>query len=215
MEFICIYGKCETSFALQSIPISIILWIKRRRILHEHELLFCTSRRRCKKSDTDKIVLPEPAEFLCSCRRIPSYEAAQYLRKMIQKFETNGQLAILPGRGRKQIPSSSVEDMATAVFEASSQSSHGQNAVPCPVPAAIMTTEPVEWTWDSVTGQRYRDMMRDFVILQLQQLQQRGCLQGIIFMQDGAPPHIDHLVKQLLRQHFTDARVIRRHFPTA
>ncbi|GBM40265.1 hypothetical protein AVEN_238044-1 [Araneus ventricosus] len=130
MEFICIYGKCETSFALQSIPISIILWIKRRRILHEHELLFCTSRRRCKKSDTDKIVLPEPAEFLCSCRRIPSYEAAQYLRKMIQKFETNGQLAILPGRGRKQIPSSSVEDMATAVFEASSQSSHGSVSVP-------------------------------------------------------------------------------------
>ncbi|GBL82308.1 hypothetical protein AVEN_252474-1 [Araneus ventricosus] len=55
-------------------------------------------------------------------------------------------------------------------------------------------------------------MLRDFVI---PQLQQRGCFQDIIFMQDGAPPHIDRRVKQLLRQHFTDARVISRHFPTA
>ncbi|GBL73710.1 hypothetical protein AVEN_230699-1 [Araneus ventricosus] len=52
------------------------------------------------------------------------------LRKMIQKFETTGQLAILPGRGRKQIPSSSVEDVATAVVEASSQSPHGSVSVP-------------------------------------------------------------------------------------
>ncbi|GBO01185.1 hypothetical protein AVEN_234091-1 [Araneus ventricosus] len=34
-------------------------------------------------------------------------------------------------------------------------------------------------------------------------------------MQDGAPPHIDHHVKQLLRHHFTDARVISPHFRTA
>ncbi|GBM21932.1 hypothetical protein AVEN_187935-1 [Araneus ventricosus] len=32
-----------------------------------------------------------------------------------------------------------------------------------------------------VTGQRYRDMLRDFVI---PQFEQRGCFQGIIFMQD-------------------------------
>ncbi|GBM35926.1 hypothetical protein AVEN_244990-1 [Araneus ventricosus] len=47
------------------------------------------------------------------------------------------------------------------------------------------------------------------------QLQQRGCLQDIFFTQDGATPHIDRRVKLLLRQHFTDARVISRHFPTA
>ncbi|GBN70932.1 hypothetical protein AVEN_197089-1 [Araneus ventricosus] len=47
------------------------------------------------------------------------------LRKMIQKFETTGQFGILPGRGRKQIPSPSIENVATAVVEASSQSSHG------------------------------------------------------------------------------------------
>ncbi|GBN56348.1 hypothetical protein AVEN_11437-1 [Araneus ventricosus] len=64
----------------------------------------------------------------------------------------------------------------------------------------------------SVTGQRYRDMLRDFAI---SRFQQRGCLQDIIFMPDGAPPHIDRRVKQLLIQHFTDARVISRDFPTA
>ncbi|GBL99029.1 hypothetical protein AVEN_227536-1 [Araneus ventricosus] len=57
-------------------------------------------------------------------------------------------------------------------------------------------------------------MLRDFVI---PQLQQRGCLQDIIFMQDGAPPHIDRHVKQLLRQHFADAwvRSFSLHFPIA
>ncbi|GBN97941.1 hypothetical protein AVEN_72146-1 [Araneus ventricosus] len=55
-------------------------------------------------------------------------------------------------------------------------------------------------------------MLRGFV---MRQLQQRGCLRDIIYMQDGAPPHIDRRVKQLLRQHFTDSWVISRHFPTA
>ncbi|GBN02983.1 hypothetical protein AVEN_255938-1 [Araneus ventricosus] len=52
------------------------------------------------------------------------------LRKMIQKFETTGQLEILPGRGRKKIPSSNVEDVATAVVEVSSQSLYGCVSVP-------------------------------------------------------------------------------------
>ncbi|GBM46206.1 hypothetical protein AVEN_270216-1 [Araneus ventricosus] len=38
---------------------------------------------------------------------------------------------------------------------------------------------------------------------------------GIIFMQDDAPRHIDRRVKKLLRQHFIDAPVISRNFPTA
>ncbi|GBN98134.1 hypothetical protein AVEN_194341-1 [Araneus ventricosus] len=52
------------------------------------------------------------------------------LRKMIQNFERTGQLGILPGRGRKQIPSSSFEDVATALVEASSQPPHGSVIVP-------------------------------------------------------------------------------------
>ncbi|GBM15359.1 hypothetical protein AVEN_199623-1 [Araneus ventricosus] len=51
----------------------------------------------------------------------------------------------------------------------------------------------------SIKGQRYRDMLRDFVI---PQLQQRGCLQDIIFMQDGAHPHIDRPVKSIARTAF-------------
>ncbi|GIY76299.1 DUF4817 domain-containing protein [Caerostris extrusa] len=52
------------------------------------------------------------------------------LRKMIQKFETTGQLAILLNRERKQIPSARVENGATAVVEASSQSPPGSVSVP-------------------------------------------------------------------------------------
>ncbi|GBM58576.1 hypothetical protein AVEN_222801-1 [Araneus ventricosus] len=52
------------------------------------------------------------------------------LRKMIQKFETTRQLGILPGRGRKQIPSSIFEDVATVVVEASNWSPHGSVSVP-------------------------------------------------------------------------------------
>ncbi|GBO43161.1 hypothetical protein AVEN_181881-1 [Araneus ventricosus] len=52
------------------------------------------------------------------------------LRKMIQKFETTGQLSIFLGRVRKQILSSSLENVDTAVVEASSQSVHGSVSVP-------------------------------------------------------------------------------------
>ncbi|GBL73224.1 hypothetical protein AVEN_201348-1 [Araneus ventricosus] len=47
----------------------------------------------------------------------------------------------------------------------------------------------------SVIGQRYRDMLRDFVI---PQLQQRRCIKDIIFIQDCARLHIDRRVKQFL-----------------
>ncbi|KAF8763677.1 hypothetical protein HNY73_021835 [Argiope bruennichi] len=64
----------------------------------------------------------------------------------------------------------------------------------------------------SITEKWYPDMLRDFVI---PILLQSGCLQDHIFMQDGAPPHIDRRVKRLLIQHFTEARVIRCHFSIA
>ncbi|GBM97647.1 hypothetical protein AVEN_68127-1 [Araneus ventricosus] len=82
-------------------PISIILWMRRRRIVHEHVT-----------SLHIKSTLQEKALLI------------------IQKFEITGQLGILPSRARKQIPSSSVEDVATAVVEASNQSPHGSVRVP-------------------------------------------------------------------------------------
>ncbi|GBL94545.1 hypothetical protein AVEN_235631-1 [Araneus ventricosus] len=60
----------------------------------------------------------------------------------------------------------------------------------------------------TVTGQRYECLLRNHVI---PALQQRGCVDRIIFMQDGAPPQIANPVKQ----HFGNARIISRHFPTA
>ncbi|GBN31554.1 hypothetical protein AVEN_252175-1 [Araneus ventricosus] len=74
-----------------------------------------------RKRFTGKIVLPEPAELRCRCKTIPSYEA-NTKRSSVSMCPT--------GRGWKQIPSSSVEDVATAVVEASSQSPHGTVSVP-------------------------------------------------------------------------------------
>ncbi|GFY48238.1 hypothetical protein TNIN_163441 [Trichonephila inaurata madagascariensis] len=47
------------------------------------------------------------------------------LRKMIRKFETIGKLDILLGKGRKPIPSSSIENMATKIVETRSHSPDG------------------------------------------------------------------------------------------
>jgi hypothetical protein len=64
----------------------------------------------------------------------------------------------------------------------------------------------------TVTARRYKNMLENFVI---PQMQQRRCLDSITFMQDGAPPHIGLCVQQFLRQHFTNDRVICYAFPTA
>lgn len=64
----------------------------------------------------------------------------------------------------------------------------------------------------TVTAARYADMLQNFTI---PQLQQRGCLDSTIFMQDGAPPHIGLRVQRVLRQHFSNSRMISRAFPTA
>ncbi|NSX83578.1 hypothetical protein GOM44_04430 [Wolbachia endosymbiont of Atemnus politus] len=62
----------------------------------------------------------------------------------------------------------------------------------------------------TITGKRYENLLRNQVI---PALQQRACVGSIIFMQDGAPPHIFNPVKQLLTMHF-GTRIISRHFPT-
>ena len=62
----------------------------------------------------------------------------------------------------------------------------------------------------TVNGQRYACLLRNQVI---PTLQQHACVDRIIFMQDGAPPHIAKPVKQLLKTHFGDDRIISRHFP--
>ncbi|GBM51964.1 hypothetical protein AVEN_194259-1 [Araneus ventricosus] len=61
-------------------------------------------------------------------------------------------------------------------------------------------------------GTRYESLLCNQLI---PELQQRGCVDSTIFMQDGAPPHIATPVKQLLNLHFGNDRIISRYFPTA
>ncbi|GFU86746.1 transposable element tc3 transposase [Trichonephila clavipes] len=61
----------------------------------------------------------------------------------------------------------------------------------------------------SIAGQRYASLLRNKII---PDLQARPCLSRIIFLQDGAPPHITLCVKDVLKHHFTEGRVISRQF---
>ncbi|GBM94792.1 hypothetical protein AVEN_69347-1 [Araneus ventricosus] len=61
-------------------------------------------------------------------------------------------------------------------------------------------------------GARYESLLLNQLI---PALQQRGCVDSTIFMQDCAPPHIATPVKQLLNFHFGNDRIISRDFPTA
>ncbi|GFX13328.1 uncharacterized protein TNCV_2907511 [Trichonephila clavipes] len=61
-------------------------------------------------------------------RRGPMSERA--LKDMMVKFEKTGQLGVLPGRGRKRINTYVIEDIATTVVEASSESLHATVSVP-------------------------------------------------------------------------------------
>ncbi|GFU06773.1 uncharacterized protein TNCV_4353371 [Trichonephila clavipes] len=61
----------------------------------------------------------------------------------------------------------------------------------------------------SITGQRYASLLRNKII---PDLQARQCLSRIIFMQDGTSPHITRCVKDVLKHHFTEERVISHQF---
>ncbi|GFY09453.1 transposable element tc3 transposase [Trichonephila clavipes] len=61
----------------------------------------------------------------------------------------------------------------------------------------------------SITGQRYASLLGNKIFPDLQARQR---LSRIIFMQNGAPPHITRCVKDVLKHHFTEERVISRQF---
>ncbi|GFW41070.1 transposable element tc3 transposase [Trichonephila clavipes] len=61
----------------------------------------------------------------------------------------------------------------------------------------------------SITRQRYTSLLRNKIIPDLQAC---PCLPHIIFMQDGAPPHITRCVKDVLKHHFAEERVISHQF---
>ncbi|GFW82231.1 transposable element Tcb2 transposase [Trichonephila clavipes] len=60
-----------------------------------------------------------------------------------------------------------------------------------------------------ITGQRYASLLRNKIIPDLQASQ---CLSRIIFMQDGAPPHIASCVTDVLKHHFTEELAISPQF---
>jgi hypothetical protein len=62
----------------------------------------------------------------------------------------------------------------------------------------------------SITGERYASLLLNKIV---PDLQSRQCLSRTIFMQDGAPPHISLRAKNVLKNHFTEERVISHHFP--
>ena len=64
----------------------------------------------------------------------------------------------------------------------------------------------------TVTSQQYSLILKQSVILAFKA---RPCDKTAVFMQDGTPPHIPRCVKQLLRHHFGDERIISLQFPIA
>ena len=60
----------------------------------------------------------------------------------------------------------------------------------------------------TITSGWYKSMLENYVILELQQ---QKVINDIVWMQDGAPPHIATSVQQVLQQHFGD-RIIKRNF---
>ncbi|GBM42884.1 hypothetical protein AVEN_245708-1 [Araneus ventricosus] len=64
----------------------------------------------------------------------------------------------------------------------------------------------------TVNGTHYESLLRNQLI---PELQQRGCVDSAIVMQDGSPPHIATPLKQLFNLHFGNDRISSRHFPTA
>ena len=64
----------------------------------------------------------------------------------------------------------------------------------------------------TVTAQQYASLLQQSIIVVLQA---RGCDTTSVFMKDGVTPHIICCVKQLLRLHFDDGRIISQKFPTA
>ena len=63
---------------------------------------------------------------------------------------------------------------------------------------------------ESVNGERYLSMLKSHL---LSNLRTNRKLRSCVFMQDGAPAHIFHKVKEFLAQHFGNDRVISQHFP--
>ena len=66
---------------------------------------------------------------------------------------------------------------------------------------------PITW---SIIKQRYTLLLKNKIV---PHLQTRECLSSTRFVQDRALPHTNRFVMNILKRHFTEERVISRHFP--
>jgi len=64
----------------------------------------------------------------------------------------------------------------------------------------------------SVTTESYLSMLHEHLIPELRRYKK---VRSAVFMQDGAPPHVGTQVKDFLHTHFTEERIISRHFKNA
>ncbi|GBM87352.1 hypothetical protein AVEN_181533-1 [Araneus ventricosus] len=103
----------------------------------------------------------------------------------------------------KKIPSSSGEDVATVFVEAISQSPEGSVSVPVVSRVLDMPYSTAQKSLRRILN-FYPYNFKPVHLLQYwdSELQQRGCLQDIIFMQDVAPPHIDRRVTVIAKTAF-------------
>ncbi|GFT65941.1 uncharacterized protein TNCV_1614731 [Trichonephila clavipes] len=135
----------------------------------------------------------------------------QGMEKMIQKFEDMGYYHVQSGKGKKR-----------RLLKKWPQQCRRSPVVVCN--GEVLGELPLQWPGSyffertstfgpvtfTVTG-HYEYLLRNHVITDLQQC---GWVDGIIFMQNGVPPHIANPVKQMFKIHFGNARVTSRHFPT-
>ncbi|GFX50178.1 DUF4817 domain-containing protein [Trichonephila clavipes] len=130
------------------------------------------------------------------------------LKDMMVKFEKTGQLGVIPGGGRKRVNTTVVENIATAVMEASSESLslHGTVSVP-------KVSRTLNMSYSTVRHMRkilnFYQYLRDSYS-PATSLPTRNHIHA-----RWAPPHIASSVQQLLRQALIDARESFRSFPTA
>ncbi|GFW29964.1 uncharacterized protein TNCV_5000041 [Trichonephila clavipes] len=125
---------------------------------------------------------------------------------MVTKFEETESLNVRSGRGRKPVSTEAIEKVAIQVEEDKASNVHASTSVRHVAEALDLPRAGGPVTC-SITGQRYASLLLNKIIPDLQAHQ---CFSRIIFMQDGAPPHITRCVKDVLKHHFIEERVISR-----
>ncbi|GFU76328.1 hypothetical protein TNCV_285281 [Trichonephila clavipes] len=136
---------------------------------------------------------------------------------MIRKFEATRTLWIQLGRGRKCAAVQVLDRVATQVEEDRSKTNCNTSvrSFAASVDLPYFTVHKI--LRKALYYYSYKPVIPKVVHDDLQGVHARRCgkTATTFFMQDGALPHIARCAKQVLHHHFSDDRIISRHFPTA